>query len=545
MNPTPDNAPAEARDKVASAQVAKRGRLLALAAGVVGMFLGLTIALGTMRPLAAGGEQGGRSYEAPGAPEVASSGAHSQEAQSGTASLASGTSSTASDQLPGPEALSTVFIDVAGKIKPAVVNISTEKVESGVPFEHPELGGPLDDFFERFFGGPPGEQRRRSLGSGVIVDPRGYILTNNHVIEKADEIEVQLSDETRYAAKVVGTDPETDLAVIQIETNDRLPFASLGDSDRLVVGEWVLAIGNPFGFGHTVTAGIVSAKGRIIGQGSYDDFIQTDAAINPGNSGGPLVNMRGEIVGINSNIISATGGSMGIGFAIPSNMTRNIYHQLVDHGSVTRGWLGVGIQELSPDLARSFGLEEKKGAVVSQVLGDDSPAAEAGLQAGDVIVAFNGQPVDSDTTLVRLVADVRPGQSVEVEFYRDGELESAQVELGERAANAQSEEPRSQETERGRLGVSVQDLTPQIASQLGTSTNAGVVLIGVDPAGPAADAGVRRGDIILEANRQAVANVDDLEIQLRSVPPGGDLLLRIERVGRGQSRFLWISVKLD
>ena len=250
---------------------------------------------------------------------------------------------------------------MAGKIKPAVVNISTEKVESGVPFEHPELGGPLDDFFERFFGGPPGEQRRRSLGSGVIVDPRGYILTNNHVIEKADEIEVQLSDETRYAAKVVGTDPETDLAVIQIETNDRLPFASLGDSDRLVVGEWVLAIGNPFGFGHTVTAGIVSAKGRIIGQGSYDDFIQTDAAINPGNSGGPLVNMRGEIVGINSNIISATGGSMGIGFAIPSNMTRNIYHQLVDHGSVTRGWLGVGIQELSPDLARSFGLGGKEG----------------------------------------------------------------------------------------------------------------------------------------------------------------------------------------
>ena len=538
MNPNPDKAP----DQAASG---KRGRFLALAAGVVGMFLGLAIALGTMRPLAAGGEQGELVPVASEAPGVASLGAGGQEAQSGTASLASGTSSTASDQLPGPEALSTVFIDVAGKIKPAVVNISTEKVESGVPFEHPELRGPLDDFFERFFGGPPGEQRRRSLGSGVIVDPRGYILTNNHVIERADEIEVQLSDETRYAAKVVGTDPETDLAVIQIETNDELPSASLGDSDRLVVGEWVLAIGNPFGFGHTVTAGIVSAKGRIIGQGSYDDFIQTDAAINPGNSGGPLVNMRGEIVGINSNIISATGGSMGIGFAIPSNMARNIYHQLVDHGSVTRGWLGVGIQELSPDLARSFGLEAKKGAVVSQVLGDDSPAAEAGLQAGDVIVAFNGQPVDSDTTLVRLVADVRPGQSVEVEFYRDGELESAQVELGERAANAQSEEPRSQETERGRLGVSVQDLTPQIASQLGTSTNAGVVIIGVDPAGPAADAGVRRGDIILEANRQAVENVDDLEIQLQSVPSGGDLLLRIERVGRGQSGFLWISVKLD
>jgi len=536
MNPNPHQMLAKVLDPSRSGPVARRGRLLALAAGAVGVLLGLTIALGTMRPLAAGGGQGDSG------PSLASLGAGGHEAQSGTTSVAHGASATASDELPGPEALSTVFIEVAGRIKPAVVNISTEKVESAMPFEHPGLGGPLDDFFERFFGG---DERRRSLGSGVIIDPHGYILTNNHVIEQADEIEVQLSDDARYGANVVGTDPETDLAVIRIESDEDLPFASLGDSDRLVVGEWVLAIGNPFGFGHTVTAGIVSAKGRVIGQGSYDDFIQTDAAINPGNSGGPLVNMRGEIIGINSSIVSATGGSMGIGFAIPSNLAHKVYDQLVDHGSVTRGWLGVGIQQLSPDLARSFNLEGKKGAIVSEVKGDDSPAARAGLKAGDVIVGFNGQPVDSDTTLVRLVADVRPGQVVEVQYYRDGELKSTEVELGTRAVNAQLEEPESERTERGRLGVSVQDLTPQIASQLGISTDSGVVVLEVAPAGPAADAGVRRGDIILEANREAVRNVDDLETQLRGVPPGGDLLLRIERVGRGQSGFLWISVKLE
>ena len=518
----------------------RRGGFLAVVAGVAGLLLGLTLALG---PLAVGGDQEGPSF-----PEVtsASRGPVNKEAsQSDPASLVKNATSDVDGELPGPEALSRVFIDVAGKIKPAVVNISTQKILSEMPFEHPELGGPLDDFFERFFGGPQGEQSRRSLGSGVIIDPSGYILTNNHVIEKAEEIEVQLSDETRHAAKVVGTDPDTDLAVIRIETSDELPFASLGDSDALVVGEWVLAIGNPFGFGHTVTAGIVSAKGRIIQQGPYDDFIQTDAAINPGNSGGPLVNMRGEIVGINSNIISASGGSMGIGFAIPSNLGRKVYAQLVEHGSVTRGWLGVGIQELTPELARSFGLEGKKGAVVSEVRGDDSPAAKGGLQAGDVIIELDGKPVDSDTALVRIVADVHPGESVDVKFYRDGEIRSTRVELGTRAANLSSQEQEGERAERGRLGVSVQNLTPQLASQLGTATGAGVVLIDVDPGGPAADAGLRRGDIILEANRNRVSDVDDLEREMNRVAPGGDLLLRVERPAGGQSSYWWVSVKLD
>ncbi len=517
-------------------------RCLALAAGVAAAAVGLSIALGVSGPLAKGpaaqgpipatsleseGERGPR--PAPSVPAVPERSSISPD----------------DDKLPDPEALSRVFVSVAGKVKPAVVNISTEKILPDSPFQHPGLGGPFDDFFERFFGGPHGEQRRRSLGSGVIVDSRGYILTNNHVVEKADEIEVQLSDGSSFAAEVVGTDPETDLAVIRVESDEEFPFALLGDSNDIVVGEWVLAIGNPFGFGHTVTAGIVSAKGRIIQQGPYDDFIQTDAAINPGNSGGPLVNMKGQVVGINSNIISASGGSMGIGFAIPSNLARKIYDQLVEYGAVTRGWLGVGIQKLTPELARSFKLENEKGAVVSEILGDDSPAAEGGLQAGDVIVELNGKKIDSDSALVQLVADVRPGETVDIKFYRDGKLKATTVTLGTRAKSLAARAEQSEETERGRLGVSVQDLTPQLASQLGTSTSSGVVILGIAPAGPAADAGLRRGDIILEANREPVASVDDLEREMKKVDAGGDLLLRVERVGRGQSSFLWIPVQLD
>jgi serine protease Do len=430
-------------------------------------------------------------------------------------------------------------------VKPAVVNIFTETVVGDGQFEHPRLGGPMDDFFERFFGGPQSGQPRRSLGSGVIVDTGGFILTNNHVVEQADEIEVQLSaDERRFPAKVIGTDPETDLAVIQIDTDEELPSVPLGDSDKMVVGEWVLAVGNPFGFGHTVTAGIVSAKGRTL-QGPYQDFIQTDAAINPGNSGGPLVNMRGEVVGINSNIISASGGSMGIGFAIPSNLTRKIYDQLVEHGSVTRGWLGVSIQNLTPELARGFKLEGQKGAVVNEVLGDDSPAAKGGLEAGDVIVTLNGEKVESSNRLVQMVADVRPGESVEVTFYRDGELRTARIEAGTRASALAAQQQGGQQSEGGRLGVSAQDLTPQLASQLGTSTRSGVVLVGVDPGGPAADAGLRRGDIILEANRKKVGDLDDLERAIGEVPSGGALLLRVERVRGGQSSYLWVPVELD
>jgi serine protease Do len=380
----------------------------------------------------------------------------------------------------------------------------------------------------------------------VVVDPRGYVVTNNHVVENAEEIEVQFADEQRFEAEVVGLDPESDLAVLRILSEQEFAFVPFGDSDALVVGEWVLAIGNPFGFGHTVTAGIVSAKGRLIGQTNYEDFIQTDAAINPGNSGGPLVSMRGEVIGINSNIISNSGGNMGIGFAIPSNMTRKIYDQLITEGEVTRGWLGVSIQNLTPELARQFGMEGLHGALVAEILGPDSPAGKAGLQAGDVIVGFNGKEIDSNVHLVHLVADVRPGDTVSIEFIREGERKRAEVTVAKRPLGGslvtQGETPPD---ERGRLGISGQNLTPQLASEIGSTSRAGVVLVGVDPQGPAESAGLARGDIIIEANRQPVRDVDDLQRIIADVPSGGDLLLRIERVAQRQSTFLWIPVELE
>jgi serine protease Do len=449
----------------------------------------------------------------------------------------------APSNLPDPAGLSRTFAQVVKKVERAVVNISTEQVLRG---RSRRPGGPFDDFFERFFGQqlPERQRRRNSLGSGVIVDRRGYILTNNHVVEEADEITVTLFDEREFKAKVVGTDPPTDLAVLKIEGESDFPAAAIGDSDELAVGDWVLAVGNPFGLGHTVTAGIISAKGRVIRQGPYDDFLQTDAAINPGNSGGPLINMKGEVIGVNSNILSASGGNMGIGFAIPAKLVRKVYDQLVAQGSVTRGWLGVTIGNLTPDLARGFGLEGKKGALVQDLVGEDSPAARAGIKAGDVIVEFNGRKVESDHELVQLVADVNPGESVEVKFYRDGKLQTARVKLAKREIDMVEDRSRREQTDdRGRLGVTAQDLTPQLAAQVGTSSRDGVLILQVDPDGPAADAGLNRGDIIHEANREPVRKLEDLQGILAKVPAGGDLLLRIERVSGGQSSYAWVYVK--
>ena len=475
-------------------------------------------------------------------PSLAEAPQHEVEESSSLRPAAAMMTADMADEVPSVDKLSKAFSAVSERLKPAVVNIFTE--QSG-PQAHPPTGGPLDDFFERFFQDQP-RRKRRSLGSGVIVDPRGYVVTNNHVVKDADEIEVQFADESRYEAEIIGADPLTDLSVLKIKDGESFPFVEFGDSEQLVVGEWVLAIGNPFGFGHTVTAGIVSAKGRVIGQGQYDDFIQTDAAINPGNSGGPLVNMRGEVVGINSNIISNSGGSMGIGFAIPSKITGKIYDQLVTEGTVTRGWLGVSIQNLTPELARNFGLEGKKGALVSELIGQDSPAREAGLQAGDIIVEFNDFPVQSNNHLVHLVADVRPGGAVNVRYYRDGELRSTRVTVAKRTidANLQGDDTDLPE-ETGRLGISGQTLTEQLASELHATSRNGVVLFGVDPGGPAEDAGLRRGDIVIEANRQSIRSVSDLERILADVPSGGDLLVRIERVTGGQSAFLWISLTLE
>jgi len=448
------------------------------------------------------------------------------------------------EDLPDVGALSRAFATVAKTLEPAVVNIFTEGNDR--PAGEPPSGTPFDEFFERFFRDQP-QQQRRSLGSGVIVDPRGFVITNNHVIENAKEIEVRFADERRFPAEVVGTDPATDLAVLRIQSEESFDFVNFGASDNLQVGEWVLAMGNPFGFGHTVTAGIISAKGRLIGQGSYDDFIQTDAAINPGNSGGPLVNMHSEIIGINSNIISNSGGNMGIGFAIPSDMARKIYDQLVSDGKVTRGWLGVRIQNLTPELARSFGLENNKGALVSELLGEESPAGRAGLKAGDIIVEFGGVPIDSNTHLVHLVADVRPGESAGVKFFRDGELRETEVVMALRTIDSETTTSDLDVPEdRGRLGISGQNLTRQTAEELGASSAAGVLLMDVDPEGPAADAGLRRGDVIIEANREPVRTTDDLARVIADIPDAGDLLLRVERIAPGQeSSFLWVPVQLN
>jgi len=516
-------------------------RPLAFAAGIAALFAALVIAVG---PTTSGWQASqGQPATVPSATPTPPS------------SLASATTSTENpkapernNELPNVDALSRAFASVAETLKPAVVNVFTEQKAGGtIERIHPPTGGPFDEFFERFFREQP-DQNRRSLGSGVIIDGRGYVVTNNHVVENADEIEIQFSDERRFKADVVGTDPATDLAVLKIKTdpNESFSHVDFGDSDALVVGEWVLAMGNPFGFGHTVTAGIVSAKGRVIGQGTYDDFVQTDAAINPGNSGGPLVNMKGQVIGINSNIISNSGGSMGIGFAIPSNMTRKVYDQLVSSGSVTRGWLGVQIQPLSPELARSFGLEGKKGALVADILGEDSPAAKAGLKAGDIIVELNGVPVDSNTHLVRLVADVHPGDTVDVKYYREGKIASTKVTVGKRTVEeAFAAPPPDLQGDKGRLGISGQNLTPQLASEIGATSKAGVVLVDIDPDGPAEDAGLNRGDILIEANRQPIRTVDDLQKILSDVPPGGDLLLRVERVVGGRSSFTWVPVTLD
>ncbi len=320
------------------------------------------------------------------------------------------------------------FAAMVEAVRPAVVNISTTQAVRG---RGPQAADPMREFLERYFGESlPREEPRQSLGSGLIVEPDGYVLTNNHVVENGRMIMVRLSDDEEYEARVVGTDARTDLAVLKIQARGELPVARLGDSDRLRVGEWVLAIGNPFGLEQTVTAGIVSAKGRVIGAGPYDDFIQTDAAINPGNSGGPLFNTRGEVVGINSAIFSQSGGSIGIGFAIPINLARDLLPQLKAKGRVTRGWLGIGIAPLTPELAPKLGRSGPGGAVVAEVV-PNGPAARAGLRPGDLILAFQGTPIRRADELPRLTAKAPVGSEVDLTLWRDGTEVPVKVRLGE------------------------------------------------------------------------------------------------------------------
>jgi serine protease Do len=379
-----------------------------------------------------------------------------------------------------------------------------------------------DEFFERFFGDIPQD----SLGSGFIIDDEGYILTNNHVIEKADKIKVLLSDEEELDAEVVGGDPKTDIALIKIEPPKPLQPVKMGDSDTLEVGEWVIAIGNPFGLGHTVTAGIVSAKGRVIGAGPYDDFIQTDASINQGNSGGPLINMKGEVVGINAAIISQTGGSVGIGFAIPINMAKEILSQLKDTGRVTRGWLGVMIQPVTPELAKQFGLEKAEGALVSQVM-DDSPAEKAGIEREDIIIEFDQKKIHKMRELPRIVANTPVGKQVEVKVIRQGKEKQLKVVVDElKEERVATAEKFATEKE---LGLTVQDLTPEIAKHLGISEKSGVLVSEVKVGSPAHEAGVRRGDIIKEIDRQPIEDLDSYRRQMEKLKRKDDILILIQR----------------
>jgi len=419
------------------------------------------------------------------------------------------------------------FAGVAEIIKPAVININT--VSKGgtpggggrTPFE--EFFG--EDFFRRFFGDAPERIPQRSLGSGVIVDASGIALTNAHVVEKATEIEVITLDGSKHKAKVVGADKKTDLAVLKLDDGKaQFKFARLGDSDRMQVGDWVIAVGSPFGLQATVTAGIVSAKARNIGQGPFDDFIQTDAAINPGNSGGPLVNMAGEVIGINTAIVA---GGSGIGFAIPSNMAKKIYTEINSKGRVTRGWLGVSIQPLTAELAKSFNAKDTKGVLISDVIGE-SPAAKAGLKPGDILLEFDGKKVEAPADLQRTVGLAQPGQEAKMKVWRDQGEKTIDIKIGD-APDDKETPARPSRVAPSTLGLEVRPITPEIARQLNLKSNDGVIVARIDEGSAAGDAGVQRGDVIREINRQKVRSMADYERLTKDVKEGDRLTVLLQR----------------
>jgi serine protease Do len=357
------------------------------------------------------------------------------------------------------------------------------------------------------------------------------VLTNNHVVDNAKQITVTLSDGREFDAKVMGRDPKTDLAVLKIAADGTLPTAQLGDSDDLSVGDWVVAIGNPFGLSNTVTAGIVSAKGRAIGNGPYDDFIQTDASINPGNSGGPLLNERGQVVGINTLIFSQSGGNVGIGFAIPINLAKQLVPQLEESGHVTRAWLGVMIQKVTPDLAQSLGLEHAHGALVAEVT-PDSPASASGIEPGDVITSYDGKTVGEQSMLPMLVASTPVGKTVPVEVVRDGKVKTLEVTVTRQAGDAEAENDTA--THKAKWGLALRNLRPEERAQ--SEGGEGVVVEGVAPDSPAAEAGIAAGDVILQVNRKPVTSVEQTKKEIAAIPTGKPLLLLV-RPADGNERF--------
>lgn len=473
----------------------------------------------------------------------------------------------ASSEAPVPGAPKS-FVELAKELSPTVVNISTTQVltrdhgRQGSPFS----GNPFDRFFggddffgeefRKFFGAPDRERDRprrsyktQSLGSGFVINEEGYIITNYHVIERATEIKVSFSNGKRkkrsYPAEIIGGDALLDIALIKIEPEKGMPVAILGDSDTLEIGEWVVAIGNPFGLGGTVTAGIVSQKGRVLGAGPYDNFIQTDASINPGNSGGPLFNLKGEVVGINTAIIA---GGSGIGFAIPINMAKDVVMQLKSGGKVVRGWIGVNIQEVTPELAESFGLKETRGALVSSVAPGD-PADKAGIKAGDIIVEFNGKLVSELHDLPRIVAATAPGKSIKVVVVRDGVEKKLSIvvakkkEFGEEASGPGSDNGKGDDKDKVDVkeyfGIRTETMTPELSLKLGIEEGAGVVITAVEDASAADEAGLMTGDLIVEVNREAVETLKDFG---RLAKKAQKKHLSLILIKRGE-QFFFVTIK--
>jgi len=444
--------------------------------------------------------------------------------------------------------LSDALSEVAGVATPSVVNISTTRVikqTDQAPFDFFD-----DPFFRRFFGDQypqhpniPKEHKEQSLGSGVIVSEDGYIVTNNHVIEKSQEIKVLLSNKRDYKAKLIGADPKTDVAVIKIEAKG-LAALPWGDSNKLRVGEIVFAIGNPFGLNQTVTMGVIGAVGRAnVGIADYEDFIQTDAAINPGNSGGALINAKGELIGINTAIVSRTGGYQGIGFAVPSSMVKQVMESLIKYKKVVRGWLGVSIQEVTSDLAEEFGVKDLKGALVSGVM-KGSPAEKAGIKQGDVILKFNGKDVEDTGHLRNMVSQSAIGTKVKVKLLRQKkeiEVEVSIAELPKKLGEAAAEEDaaESQEESNALSGITVRELTPELAKRFGAKEgDAGVVVVKIDAASKAFEAGIRQGDVVLQINQKDIATIEDYKKAVARLKAKERILLLIRR--KGEDLFLTV-----
>lgn len=428
------------------------------------------------------------------------------------------------------------FSNLSEMASPAVVNIRTVKTIKGGGrvfrhFSRSPFGkdDPMQDFFKKFFGeNPQQEFKQRSLGSGFIIDKEGYIVTNNHVIENADKIKVKLNNGKEFDAEIIGHDPNTDLALIKIKPARHLPVVKMGDSDALKVGQWVIAIGSPFGLEHTVTAGIVSAKGRVIGSGPYDDFIQTDASINPGNSGGPLIDMKGKVVGINTAIVA---GGHGIGFAIPINLAKGIIKQLKKHGQVTRGWLGVAIQDLNEDLAKYYGVEGKKGVLVAEVFPGD-PADEAGIKPKDIIVEVNGKKVETGRDLTRIIANFGVGENIKIKLLRNNREKTVTVKIAKRK-DSKVLARKAQTGQEDELGIRVSKLTPDIAHRFNIKEHKGVVVVEVASGSKAESAGVLVGDIIKEINRTGINTVAKYNDTIKKCKKGESVELLIKRMSVG------------